>query len=72
VKITLSIDDALWSYAVAQQVLDGVDPLDRATQYVNEYCAQCGKQLGLDTMSKVQAALADPAKLATAKAALGL
>ena len=56
--LTLTIDDALWAYAVAQQKVDGVDPLQRATQYVNEYCAQCGNQLGLTPQIKLQSAVA--------------
>lgn len=46
-NLSLTIDDALWAYATAQQKADGVDPLARATQYVSEYCLQCGNQLGL-------------------------
>ena len=66
-QITLTIDDALWAYAVAQQKADGVDPLARATQYVTEYCLQCGNQLGLTPTAQLNAAVAklDDSQVAT-------
>ena len=57
-NLSLTIDDALWAYAVAQQKADGVDPLARATQYVTEYCLQCGNQLGLTPTAQLNAAVA--------------
>ncbi len=56
--LTLTIDDALWAYALAQQKADGVDPTLRAAQYVNEYCQQCGTQLGLTPKAQLDAAVA--------------
>jgi hypothetical protein len=57
-NISLTIDDTAWGYALAQQKVDGVDPLARAAQYVTEYCQQCGNQLGLTPQAQLMAAIA--------------
>lgn len=51
--LTLTIDDTLWSYGVAQSAADGSDINARCLQYVNEYLEQCGGQQGLSPDAKL-------------------
>ena len=71
-KLTIAVDDAKWAWAVQACAADQSDPADKALQMVNEYLDACGRQLGLDDETRVTKAIADPAKLAVAKGALGL
>lgn len=56
--LTLTVDDTLWSYGVAQSAADGSDINARCLQYVNEYLQQCGSQQGLSPDAKLSTLIA--------------
>lgn len=71
-KLTLTLDDEKWGYALAKEEGDAAKATANVKDKVNEYLDACGRDLGADDLSKVQAALSDPANISIAKAALGL
>ena len=71
-KLTLTLDDAKWGYAVTKEAGDAAKAEANVLDKVNEYLDACGRDVGADDLANVLKELADPTKLATAKAALGL
>ena len=70
-KITLTLDDKKWACAVAN-AKDEDEAKQNVLDKVNEYLDACERDVGASDMANVVKELADPAKLAIAKAALGL
>ena len=70
-KITLTLDDKKWACAVANAA-DAAEAEQNVLDKVNEYLDACERDVGASDMANVVKELSDPAKLATAKAALGL
>ncbi len=71
-QITLTVDDLKWGWLLSKTAADKSDPNKLVLDKVNEYLDACGRDVGASDLAKVQAALADPANLAIAKASLGL
>lgn len=71
-KIALTLDDTKWSWLLTKEKGDAAKAQANILQKVNEYLDACGRDVGADDLANVTKALADPVKLATAKAALGL
>lgn len=71
-KLTLTLDNVKWGYAVANEAGDVAKAEQNVLDKVNEYLDACGRDVGADDLANVTKELADPVKLATAKAALGL
>lgn len=71
-KLTLTLDDVKWGYALAKEEGDADKATANVISKVNDYLNACGRDLGADDLTNVQKELSDPAKLAIAKAALGL
>lgn len=55
--LQLTIDDALWAYALAATAAQKADPIAQATQVVNDYCRACGNQMGLTPQVKLAASV---------------
>lgn len=71
-NLTLTLDDIKWSYALMKEAGDSAKATANVTDKVNEYLDACGRDVGADDLANVTKALAEPANLAVAKAALGL
>lgn len=71
-NLTLSLDDTKWGHALTKEKGDAAKATANVLDKVNEYLDACGRDVGADDMANVTKVLADPAKLAIAKAALGL
>lgn len=70
--LKLTVDDQKWNWLLSKAAQENSNPLDLLDFKINEFLDACGRDVGADDLSKVQAALSDPAKLATAKSALGI
>lgn len=71
-KLTLTLNDAKWTALLTKTKQDTSLAQQNVLDKVNEYLDACGRDIGADDLSNVTKELADPAKLALAKAALGL
>lgn len=71
-KIALFLDDTKWGWLLTKENGDQAKAEANCTDKVNEYLDACGRDVGADDMAKVTQAIANPANLAVAKAALGL
>lgn len=71
-KLTLALDDVKWGWLLTKENGDAAKAQANVLQKVDEYLDACGRDVGADDLANVTKALADPVKLATAKAALGL
>ena len=71
-KLTLTLDDAKWGYVLTKESGDAVKAEANILAKVNEYLDACGRDVGADDLANVTKEITDPAKLAIAKAALGL
>ena len=71
-KVTITLDDVKWGYVLTKEAGNAAKAEQNILDKVNEYLDSCGRDVGADDMANVLKELADPMKLATAKAALGL
>ena len=71
-KLTLTLDDAKWTALLTKTKQDTSLAQQNVLDKVNEYLDACARDVGMDDLTNVTKELSDPAKLAIAKAALGL
>ena len=71
-KLTLTLEDVKWGYALTKEAGDSIQAEANVLAKVNEYLDACARDVGADDLANVTKELADPAKLSLAKAALGL
>lgn len=71
-KLNLTLDDAKYACAVAKEQGDTAKADANITARVNEYLDACERDVGASDLANVLKEIQDPAKLATAKAALNL